>query len=639
MAEDRFYDLIIIGAGMESIFDWTDRMLTEILGPNGLIMGKTYLEVNPAADVLLLDESSTVGGTWAKDRLYAGLKTNNLEGGYEFADFPMQGQARYGLKHDEHIPGKVMNQYMQDFADHFGLTQRTRFNCKAHTVERLGDGTWLVKADERGTERQLHTRRLVVSTGLTNRPFVPYFQGQEKFDCPISHVKDPRVYSDLLSSVKSVTLLNVTKSAYDVAYACATKGIQVHWVVRKSGHGPNFMTPARVTPLLKRIEDIGCVRAISWFSPCLWTGADGFPYYRCLLHGTRLGRKLISGLWSIINQDVITRARYDEHPETAKLKPRGETIWYACTLGIFNYDDDFMSYVRNGSIKIYDDDIDHLSPHAVHLSSGTTLQSDALICSTGWDHRSSLVFHPPSLPAELGLPTNSSESPITPSLIERTNAVILQSLPWLAQNRPTINPNYQPLATVAPRTDDQPIPDTRTHPYRLYRFLVPPTHATSRDPTIAFLGFIWAIPTALVAQTSALWLTAYFAGRLPQQQHQQPPLQSSPSSSSSSEKSRQDKILWETARDTQFALLRYPGGFGARFPDLAFDALPYVDMLVGDLGLEVHRKRGGWWWGRWWREAWEHYSIRDYRGVVGEWMAKEGMQNGKGVANGRVKGD
>ena len=308
------------------------------VGVNALIMGKTYLEVNPDTRMLLIDECSTVGGTWAKDRIYPGLKTNNLEGGYEFSDFPMQGQPRYGLKHDQHIPGEVVNQYLQDFADHFGLTERTRLQCKAHTVERLTDGTWLVKFAERGTEAHVYAHKLVVATGLTNHPFMPYFEGQNNFGGSISHVKDPAVNN--LDS-KSIVLLNATKSAYDVAYAYAKRGIQVHWVIRKSGHGPNWMSTARVTPLKKRLEDVGRVRFISWLSPSIWSDKEGYGLLRGFLQNTRLGRMITTKFWKIINQDVVTLSRYDEHPETAKLKPRGDIVWYACTLGIFNYDEDF----------------------------------------------------------------------------------------------------------------------------------------------------------------------------------------------------------------------------------------------------------------------------------------------------------
>jgi hypothetical protein len=574
-------------------------------------MGKTYLEANPDARMLLLDECTSVGGTWATERLYPGLKTNNLEGGYEFSDFPMQGQTRYGLQHDQHIPGTVMNQYMRDFANHFGLSDRVRLRCKAHTVKRLDDGTWLVKYSTQGGETQAHTRKLVIATGLTNAPFIPVFEGQETFGRQILHVKDRATYD---VKADSIVLLNATKSSFDAAYAYAKRGVQVHWIIRKSGHGPCWMSPARVTPLKKRLEDIGCVRFISWLSPCIWSGHEGFGWLRGFLQQTRIGRKLVSAIWGVINQDVVALSRYDEHPETAKLKPWGDVVWYACTLGIFNYEDDFMSLIRDGSIEIYDDDIDHLSPDTVHLSSGIELSAGALICSTGWDHRPSLKFEPPSLAAELGIP--SSKSAVDPSLVAKANAYIKAALPWLTQNSPVINVNYKPLSKVDPETKVT-VSDPRTEPYRLFRFVVPPKHLTSSSPSIAFLGFTWAIPTVMVAQAAALWITAFFEGSLEMQKSSIDP----------------EQVLWETTLHTQFAQLRYPGGFGARFPDMAFEAVPFVDMLMGDLGLEKRRKKGGSWLSRVWRETWEHYSIRDYEGLVQEWLAKRSDKKRPAVAS------
>ncbi|ETN42241.1 uncharacterized protein HMPREF1541_04182 [Cyphellophora europaea CBS 101466] len=606
--ESETYDLIVVGAGL-----------------NGLTTSRTYLDVNPLARVLILESSSTVGGTWAKDRLYAGLKTNNLEGGYEFADFPMRGEARYNLKHDQHIPGTTMNQYMQDFADHFGLSERTRLKCKVHTIERLPDESWSVGVDDQGIDTRFHSRKIVLATGFSSRPFIPYFEGQESFNAPILHVKDLSAYDSLPATAQSVTLLNVTKSAYDVAYACATKGVQVNWIVRKSGHGPVVTSVARVTPLKKRLEDLTTVRFLSWFSPCIWSDAEGSNWMRWFLQHTKLGRKLVSALWTIIDRDVVERSGYDKHPETAKLKHRYPAVWYACALGILNFDTDFTEYVRNGTIKIYEDDISHLSSGTVHLTSGTSLPSSALVCSTGWDHRPSINFVPASLPTELGLP--SSSSPISPALTARADAEILRSLPWLVENcPPTLNPNFRPLPTTDPTTKTQ-TDDTRTQPYRLYRFLAPPTHVGPHnpDPTVAFVGFTWAVGTCMLAQVAALWVTAYLGGQLPQQQPLAPP--SAPTGNNASdhakaEQQRQERVLYETALHTQFPRWRYPLGFGHRFPDMVFDTVPYVDLLMRDLGLETRRKKG---WGpvRWYREWWEHYSVKDYVGVVGEWLGKE----------------
>ena len=54
------FDLVIIGAGI-----------------HGLAVLKTYRDVHPHASILVLDKASSIGGVWAKDKLYPGLHTNN----------------------------------------------------------------------------------------------------------------------------------------------------------------------------------------------------------------------------------------------------------------------------------------------------------------------------------------------------------------------------------------------------------------------------------------------------------------------------------------------------------------------------------------------------------------------------------
>lgn len=48
-----------------------------------------------------------------------------------------------------------------------------------------------------------------------------------------------------------------------------------------------------------------------------------------------------------------------------------------------------------------------------------------------------------------------------------------------------------------------------------------------------------------------------------------------------------------------------------------YDAIPYADMLLTDLGLRKHRK------GSWFKERFEGYTIRDYKGINAEWVEKE----------------
>ena len=60
-------------------------------------MAKTFLEVHPSSNIVILDYADSVGGTWASERLYPGLKTNNIVGSYEFSDFPLVPK-QYGIE-------------------------------------------------------------------------------------------------------------------------------------------------------------------------------------------------------------------------------------------------------------------------------------------------------------------------------------------------------------------------------------------------------------------------------------------------------------------------------------------------------------------------------------------------------------
>ena len=64
---------------------------------------------------------------------------------------------------------------------------------------------------------------------------------------------------------------------------------------------------------------------------------------------------------------------------------------------------------------------------------------------------------------------------------------------------------------------------------------------------------------------------------------------------------------------TQWGKWRFPCGYGARFPDMAFDALPWIGLLLRDLGLKVNRKSGTF------AEITEPYTPRDFVGLVDEW--------------------
>ncbi|KAL8955380.1 MAG: hypothetical protein Q9183_006672, partial [Haloplaca sp. 2 TL-2023] len=121
------YDIIIIGAG-----------------PHGLVAAKTYLQLSPIVSLLILDSNATVGGVWAKENLYPGLRTNNQLGTFEYTDFDLQDACPGKVHKGEHIPGDVAHDYLHEYAKHFDVLSRIRFGCTVTTAEHIpGDaGGW-----------------------------------------------------------------------------------------------------------------------------------------------------------------------------------------------------------------------------------------------------------------------------------------------------------------------------------------------------------------------------------------------------------------------------------------------------------------------------------------------------------------
>jgi cation diffusion facilitator CzcD-associated flavoprotein CzcO len=197
-------------------------------GWNGLATAKTYLEVHPDAKLIVLDAQSSVGGVWAESRLYPGLKSNNMVGTYEYSDLPMD-EKTWGVKPGEHIPGKVVHDYLTRYAEKFGVLPHIRFNAKVESAERGEKGGWLLNVGQQGS---ILAKKLIVATGMTSQEFVPTFQGQESFGVPLFHSKDFSQHVATVDTAKSVTILGGTKSAWDAVYVYASKGVQVNWVIR-----------------------------------------------------------------------------------------------------------------------------------------------------------------------------------------------------------------------------------------------------------------------------------------------------------------------------------------------------------------------------------------------------------------------
>lgn len=265
--------------------------------------------------------------------------------------------------------------------------------------------------------------------------------------------------------------------------------------------------------------------------------------------------------------------------------------------------------MKDKNVKVHIADVTSLSAGQVHLSSGETIETGGILCSTGWQHTSTIKFIPSSLEQDLGiaLPSNAitrdqSESHV---LTARADTEILSRFPRL-KNQPEGNTKYKPLASTAVTTSTTT--NEALSPLDLYRFMVPANASLLANHDIAFAGQFMSITTSILAQVQALWITAYFDGSI------------SPLKSASSDSEADDginEVEYSARLHNRYGKWRYPHGWGGKIPDFIFDALPYVDLLLGDLGIAHRRKQG------WLKEATEPYGPEDYVEIVEEFMKKK----------------
>lgn len=300
---------------------------------------------------------------------------------------------------------------------------------------------------------------------------------------------------------------------------------------------------------------------------------------------------------------------YDSHPDTAKLKPWTKAMLTGPSFSFLNYKTDIFELIKSDLVTVHIGEIDHLSPGAVHLADGTRLESDLLFSHTGWKHVPLLKFLPEGIERELGIPhpplqhSDDVDLANDEQLVQKADEEILQRFPIL-KDPPSWNPNYVPLTEQKGiDSDDTEAPSKPQTPYMLYHFVIPPSERFLKTRDIAFSGAMSNFSNPITSHLYGLWISAFFNGQL-----------TINPSAAVGDKEALAKIRYETLLHNRFGKWRYPTDWGSsRPPSFIFDAVPYLDLLLQDLGLQSHRKGG------WWSEMWSPYDPRDYETVNEEW--------------------
>ncbi|KAH8890706.1 cofactor FMO1 FAD enzyme [Thozetella sp. PMI_491] len=555
-------DVVVVGAG------WS-----------GLIAAKTYLDFVPEANLVIIDNQATLGGTWAQERLYPTLYAQTKLGLFEYSCYPMRNE---GITADGYISCKTIHTYLCEFADDFGLARRARLQCSVQKVQRLpaGNGWTLdVSGAKPGT---LQCEKLIWAAGAISEPLVPCYPQSAAFSAPIIHSGDTGKHLDTIEKMQSFTVVGGGKSAFDTVFLLLQAGKRVNWVIRDGGSGPLSMMPPTILGLFNSMEVVS-TRFMQLFGASIMH-TDGLGYR--FFHRTRVGRALADAWWKTVNHIAVWSNGYSKSPNADKLRPVSRDngiFWAASGLGAASVPD-YWKVFHAGDCTVHRGEIDSLGDkNTVFLRSGERFQTDTIIMCTGFV-KSSRAFGDDLKPL-CGLAANPLGSE------QEKNWVRLE-----AEARDTVNELLPVLSRPPPGLDGRALGSKKSSegPSRHYRRLISPYLAAQGDRSLFFLCLLHTVSTPLVVEMQSLWGVAFMLGLL-----DVPELADM----------EREAALWNA-----WTRKRYPG-IGRTHSYAVFDFQSYLDQLLGDLGVRTHRK------GSILADMFVPSRPRDYRGVADEFRA------------------
>lgn len=576
------YDVVVVGAGI-----------------CGLSAAHTFLTIDPDVSLLIIDSRSSIGGVWSTEQIYRGLRTNSVQGYFEFSDYPVL-EADIGVKPRGHIEGNQMHVYLEKFANHFDLKRHIRLDTKVVRAREDGSANggadWTLECESRDGESMspVKCNKLVMATGSYSSPYRPPLKGFSSFKGPVVHTYDlgraaPAIVDD--EKVKNVVVMGGAKSSHDAVYMFASAGKHVDWILPSRGAVPMAKPSSKLGSWTIFVEAVLMFRPITWLGPAPWSVGDGFGWIRRLLHGTSLGNRFVQGYWATTGGQALQESGILDNQKAHDLLPRDTPMFYGTQVSALNYDTNFYDLLNENKVSVTKSTIDYIDGDQIHMDSGVVLNTDAIILATGYKHSTSIHLEPASKNLGRGCPVDLSEhqDAIYPDLDAKSDRKILTQFPLMVQS--PSKPERTPSLT----------------PWRLWRFLAPPSQInnSAEGRNLVFLNAVASFQTVIKCELTSLWAYAYLHDRL-----------AIPTPTESD--ARREISLW-----TRFGKFRAALGMQGKQADLLLDAMPYYDLLLRDLGLRSWRKGWGWigevFWGA--------YSAQDYRGIVREWMA---MQKGLG---------
>ncbi|KAK2596505.1 hypothetical protein N8I77_013392 [Diaporthe amygdali] len=548
-------------------------------GWNGLICGKTYLDFEPEASLLFLDQGNSIGGVWSEENIYPTLYAQIRYGQFEYSFYPMR---REGITADGYISGGTINKYLNDFAETYGLARRTRLRTKVDQVSRIaspGSGAaeeaeyvWRLSIEG---GHPIECKKLIYASGATSHPVIPSWPSSAGFNAPIIHSADTGKHLDLIRSIKRATVVGAAKSAYDTVFLLLDAGVKVDWIIREDdrGSGPLAIMPPTILGLVNTMDFVA-TRMVGVLGASIMA-ADGVGYQ--FFHKTLLGDALRRAFWKTVNIIAEHHAGYSWNANAKKLRPlpHGNGIFWASSgLGAASVPNYWKTF-HSGSCTVHRTEIEHLGDgNTIRLRSGDEVTTDCLLLCTGFDKSYQPFSQKLQRQCDLAPDPDPHEAARWAKLDVAAEKTVDEMFPVLRRPPQSLIPAASDSSNKYGRggqTKGKDGSKTLLHhgPNRHYRRLISPSLASQGDRSVIFPGFIHSIYTPLVSEVQALWGVAFLLDML------ELPARGA----------MEDEVaLWHA-----WSRKRYPTQ-GRKHAYSIYDFLSYIDILLKDLGINTRRR-------------------------------------------------
>lgn len=324
-------------------------------GIAGLVTAKTFLR--KGFEVVAFEKEPAIGGVWTASRTYPGLRANTAKETYSFSDYPYPESA------DGYPRAENVRDYLESYADHFGVREHIRFNSEVTRLTEAdgGSGFHVTVSTEHATETH-HFPYVVVCNGAFSTPNVPDFPGLDEFSGRIRH--SSQCSNTEVANAAKVVVIGGGKSGLDCAASAAREGKTSTLIFRKA----HWMVP-RYLPGGTRSD----LRMISRFSEA-FVDYPTRPKGEVFLHGP--GKPLVKLYWALLNF-VVPRVlkmpplMIPEHRLPTGFESVGQV-------------DDFFDLYNEGRIAARRASVKRLTQTGVELDTGERLEADLIVFATGW---------------------------------------------------------------------------------------------------------------------------------------------------------------------------------------------------------------------------------------------------------------